>query len=236
MQILKQNEIRPIRRVIGGRGSFSLTSYKFQDDILSFILENQARGDCVIEVGCFYGGLSAQIAHIAQKIGKALYIVDVSETCLAKARETVEAIAPKADVYYHCGSFASFVAEQLNQIKPIVVFIDGDHTFEGVTADIYSLYQMQPMPHAAVFHDFALRVPTADYLAGVKEAIYATLGQDFIHTPFGEIAGEGSTIHTENNPGEDGHYHLSGFPEAVMILCSRCSPKSPSIRNVSSCH
>ncbi len=220
--------ISEARKKLAAMNVWSLTTRTFQNNLLDFILDNQAEGDCAIEVGCCQGGLTAQLALITHIIGKKLYVIDIYEPALSKAKEMVQAIAPDADVSYHLGSFDQFVNLFVGKIKPIMAFVDADHTYEGVSADVRSLYRMNPLPYAAVFHDFVLRNTEqgGGYTANVDGALYDVLGKDFLYRPMGAISGIGLDLHTETNRGEGGFYHITGFPEAVLILCSECAPQN----------
>jgi len=145
---------------------------------------------------------------------------------IAGAREAARLTAPNADIIYHLGTLDSFVDTLPNEINPLLVLIDADHTYQGVTLDIATLYHMAPLPHAAIFHDFGLRrtdTVEGGYIAGVDSALFDSLGQNFPYTPLGETAGRGSYLPTRSKPGNGGFYHRTGAPEAIQIYCHDCA-------------
>ncbi len=135
----------------------------------------------MIEVGCYLGGLTGQIAYLASTLGIKFSMIDINPRSIAGARETVWLTAPDADVIYHLGTLDSFVDTLPNEINPLMMLIDADHTYQGVTLDIASLYHMAQLPHAAIFHDFGLRgtdTVEGGYIAGVDSALFDSLGQN----------------------------------------------------------
>lgn len=217
--MLNPEQLDAARQTLAQAGNASHTSIKFQNDILGLIADNQDKGDVIIEIGCYRGGLTAQIAMLAKQLGKQVHVVDISPEYLEIAKSAVRSVVDDSHVHYHCQDFSIFVREAGRSLKPLLVFVDGDHRYEGVARDVRSLHAMDNLPYAAAFHDFSLRY-TVPELADVRvdKAILDTLGHDVPYTPIGEIAGTGTTLTTK--AGADGHYHETGFPEGIAILCS----------------
>lgn len=210
--------LETIRSRLAADGNHSHTSRKFQDDILSFAAANADKGNCIIEVGCWRGGLSAQLAHVAPTLGQRFVVVDLYEEALNHARAAVEMAGAKAD--FHLGDFKSYVDTIDSGTKPTLVFIDADHRYDAVAADIRILYSMPTLPFAAAFHDYSLRYLHSNAeMASVRVdlALKDALGPDFPHFKIGETIKPGGWIAT--SPAADGHYHEIGCPEGVLIHC-----------------
>jgi glycosyltransferase involved in cell wall biosynthesis len=199
-------------------GNHSHTSTEFQDDVLHFIDRHADVGGAVIEVGCYRGGLTAQLALVCRRLGKTLYVIDVDEQYMAIAKESVQAVTYDAHVRYYLGTFPQFVAEGRCREQVILTLIDADHRYDGVRRDITAVYAMTPLPHAVAFHDFSLRYVTAELKdVRVDRAILDAFGEDARYVRLGQVAGLGPTMAT--SPGQDGHYHERGQPEGVLLLC-----------------
>jgi len=77
---------------------FSWTSLRYQNDILRLILQNREKGGCIVEVGCFRGGLSAQLAYLAKVLTKKFYALDIDETAVATTVDTLSEFNLQDDV------------------------------------------------------------------------------------------------------------------------------------------
>ena len=112
-----------------------------------------------------------------------------------------------------------FVENMPNYAKPILVFVDGDHRYDGVVADIKAIMNMTHRPHACGFHDFSLRYASGPLtIVRVDNAVRDQFGPDVPLQPIGEIAGSGNVLNTQ--PGQDQHYHEKGQPEGVIVMMS----------------
>jgi Methyltransferase domain len=211
-------ELDRIRARLAAEGNHSHTTLKFQDDLLFFANKFAAHGNCVIEVGCWRGGMSAQLAYLARKLGQRFEIIDIDANNLEYARAAVEMAGSSDSVGFHHSDFQSFVATADPKIRPTLVFIDADHRYDAVVADIRTLYSMSSRPYSAAFHDFSLRYSTPE-LADVRVdlALLHAFGQDFQHIKIGTIAVPGGALRIA--PEADGYYHELGYSEGVLIEC-----------------
>jgi hypothetical protein len=208
-------------------GNHSHTSRKFQDDLIHHANAFAAHGNCLIEVGCYRGGLTAQFAAVAAALGQEVHVIDIDEHYLEVARGSVQTTVGTENVTFHLCDLTTFAAKATKEIRPSLVLIDGDNRYAGVIADIRALFAMPARPFAAAFHDFSLRHATPD-LADVRVdlALKDTLGKRFPHTPIGELARAGGFLTI--TPGDDGHYHETGYPEGVLVKCARLKFRDPS--------
>ncbi len=216
----RKTNLPAIRARLDDLGNHSHTSLKFQDDILNFIREHAHRGEAVIEVGCYRGGMTGQLADICAELDKRLYVIDIDEDYLEIAKASVRAVTNNGNVRYYHGDLPGFARDRVCNRPVILVVIDGDHSYRGVVEDITALYSMNPLPYAAAFHDFSLRY-AASHLDDIRVdlAIRDSLGPRVQPWQLGEVAGQGATLRTK--PGEeDSHYHEQGIPEGVLLICA----------------
>lgn len=211
-------ELSDIRRELDAIGRFSHTSRKFQDDLLDFIAQHHDRGGSVIEVGCFHGGLTVQLADAVRRHGLSLDVVDIDKGYLATARDTVTRFGLQDSVDFHKTDLAGFLASRRYETPPALVFIDGDHRYDGVVADIRAVRAMPELPYACAFHDFSLRYADGPLTnVRVDRAILDEFGADAPLRQIGVIAGVGGL---RTVPEADRHYHETGQPEGVLIVLS----------------
>jgi predicted O-methyltransferase YrrM len=216
--------IQQIREELGKSGNHSHTSFVFQDDLIRFIHQNCSEGGSVIEVGCYRGGMTAQLAATCSTLGKRLYVVDIDQVYIDITKVNVDGIIGPNNTVYFCGDLSMFYDSGLPNERPILVFIDGDHRYSGVVKDIRAVLESKMPPCAVAFHDFSLRYRVPELAdVHVDQAIYDTFGREVRFRPIGEIAGRGRILATE--PQHDGHYHESGEPEGVLLFLEDLAPR-----------
>jgi hypothetical protein len=205
-----------VRTQLKELGRDSHTTQIFQDNLIDFIIENRDKGKNIIEVGCYKGGLTAQLAWVAKELGVKVDVIDIDNHYLNVTAETVNLFGLNEYVRFHACDLTTFVRNSPTYEKPIVAFIDGDHRYQGVVEDIRAIQSFPIRPYSAVFHDFSLRY--SDGILNdvrVDRAILDEFG-DLVHLrPIGEIAGRG-TLRTL--PAEDRHFHEEGQPEGVIVI------------------
>src|SRR5437868_4579187 len=135
--------IQQIREELSKSGDHSHTSFVFQDDLLNFIADNSSVGDLVVEVGCYRGGMTAQLAFTCSALGKHLYVVDIDQTNIDLTRSNVDRIIGANHTKYFKGDLSEFYQSELLKKEAILVFIDGDHRYSGVVKDIRAVLDCQ---------------------------------------------------------------------------------------------
>lgn len=208
-------ELDQMREELAKIGNFSQTSDKYQDDILALVRSSSEFGTGIVEIGCYRGGLTVQIAKLAAELGLKLDVVDVDEGYLQVARSTVAHFGLQDSVAFHLMDFPTFIQNAWDGDHKGTIVVDGDHHYAGVVADIRAIRSMRPQPYAIAFHDYSLRY-SLEELADVRvdRAIEDEFGGSVQLLPIGEIAGNG---HMRTAPGPDGHYHERGKSEGVVI-------------------
>jgi hypothetical protein len=214
---LDWDEIGRVREKLRALDIRSLTSQKFQDDLLRLAEGHVSAGDCLIEVGSFHGGLTAQLACAAKSLDTWLDVVELSEEMMERTRHAVEACGHPERVRYHCIGLEAFVRQAGASIKPALVFLDADHSYEAVKSDIRAVYELPNRPEIFAFHDYSLRYTGvwAEKI-GVSRAINELLPADRL-IEIGDKPGIHPDLRT--TPQSDGHYHQEGEPEGVYIHC-----------------
>lgn len=211
-----REEISRIRQVLSEISCQSHTSDKFQNDILGFIEANASEGSLIIEIGCYKGGLTAQLAYAAKRFGLSFDVIDIDHHYLNVAAGAVEKAGLGGYATFHAMDFAGYVRNAVDRGRAVLVFDDGDHRYNGVMSDIAAIKAMKPAPYACAFHDFSLRYD-CESLSDVRvdRAIHDGFGGDVALQPIGEIAAAGGPLRTE--PGADHHFHELGKPEGVIL-------------------
>jgi SAM-dependent methyltransferase len=214
-------QIGAVRRELERIGCPSSTSPSFQNQLLSYLDMNADRGDFLVEVGCFRGGLSAQLTYFAQAAGKDLYVVDVDPRYLDMARETVARSfgGLPSCVHFVQADLSHFLALPRSSDRCILVFIDGDHHYEGVARDIRAILESGlERPLSVCFHDYGLRYTADDHLdVRVDRAIRDLLGEHAV-IPIGEVAGFSGVMPTEPVVSDSGAHFASGTSEGVVVV------------------
>jgi len=217
--MLDTARVNQIRSKLHDIGCHSWTSATFQNQILSFVHLNAARGDYVIEVGCARGGLTSQLSDLTSRLGKELYVVDIDQTMLYSAAQAVRdstGCIPESTHFFR-GRLKDFLDQPRLSDRCILAFVDGDHRYDGVIRDICALVHGRlSRPLSIAFHDYALRYDTRA-LADVRvdRAIRDTLGDEVL-TPLGELAGLSSLV---SEPSSETHraYYDKGGTEGVLV-------------------
>src|SRR4051812_44813381 len=151
------NTLASIRSKLAGMGNHSHTTDKFQNDLMGYAYRFAGEGDSLIEVGCFRGGLTAQFAEVGKQLNKHVHVIDIDPGYLEVAKQSAEATSGTENVSFHLCNLPAFVEGIGKGVNVSLALIDGDHSYDGVVADLRALLSMAPRPFAVAFHDFSLR-------------------------------------------------------------------------------
>ncbi|MEO7597408.1 MAG: class I SAM-dependent methyltransferase, partial [Opitutus sp.] len=114
-------------------------------------------GDVILEIGTF-GGRSAvaelrgALANERRTCPPKYYGIDNSSNSIVRTRQ----ILADENLIDYCHLFEGTLGEFLKrwEIRPTMVFVDGDHSYEGVKADLTLLEQLLVADVAILVHDF----------------------------------------------------------------------------------
>jgi GT2 family glycosyltransferase/glycosyltransferase involved in cell wall biosynthesis/predicted O-methyltransferase YrrM len=109
----------------------------------------------ILEIGTFHGKSTAIIASALRDANNAASFIslDINSECLDYARRTLETrrILDRATLFH--GTSAAFF-NAVPDFRPVFVFVDGDHSFTGVCADLVALESQVPAGGLILFHDY----------------------------------------------------------------------------------
>lgn len=135
----------------------SMTSSKYRNDLIYFIVNNHERGDSICEVGCYRGGLSIILAYLAQQLGKKLVICEIDENCARLAGNRIAELGLADIVSIHTSCFAAFVASGCFPDNCILTIIDANHIYEEAKTNFSAFRSVDHKSYAVAFHDYGLR-------------------------------------------------------------------------------
>ena len=129
-------------------------------------------GDVILEIGT-YGGRSATaairggLANHERTLYPQYYGIDIDADAISRTRQSLadEMIAHHCHLFH--GNLNDFILRW--DITPTMIFLDGDHTYEGVVADLVSLTKYIKQETPLLIHDF-LSEKNQDGTYGVKKA------------------------------------------------------------------
>lgn len=214
---LNAAEIERIRAHMRAANCHSYTSRRYQDQVLDLLDKNSSHPGAIVEIGCYLGGLTTQLAYACKALGKQLYVIDINFSYLARTAAAIDQLGVAGSVSLFHGNLHKFCS--VTQIKPapLLFVVDGDHRYDGVVSDLWNILGSYPEARHAVFHDFSLRYDKPGYQnVRVDRALLDTLGGSFPIQPFGQMVSPNSGFHLSPSP-RDGHYHEEGQPEAALI-------------------
>lgn len=198
----------------------SWTSLKYQDDLIAFIGSNRDKGNCVVEVGCFRGGLSVLLATVCKELGVHLHTMDIDPAAVASTQTIIDDLGLTKHATVHLSELSGFVRPawfanaSTRRLRAIICILDGDHTYDAVRRDLKSIERLKT--HAIGFHDYCLRHPEFD--ERVDDAVRDHFGHGAKPSPIGLLM-TGAGHPTKQNPQPDGHYwKVPGSEGALLTL------------------
>lgn len=115
-------------------------------------------GGPILEIGTYCGRSTVVLATAVADAARGIPVisVDTDPTCMVQARRAAEVHGVTAHVTLVCASAESLFAA-LPGFSPSLVFIDGDHSAAGVTADLAALEGRLAAGALLLFHDYLPR-------------------------------------------------------------------------------
>jgi predicted O-methyltransferase YrrM len=153
-----------LRRVTDPPQSGSIEGYlhPIEERCVQWAAAQAPRGGTIVEVGSYHGKSAVNFAHAVRKAGNGakVYCVDTwrNENIVQAAGEDVfhhftANTSPYGDVIVPLRGRSEEVGAAWDKGPVDVLFIDGDHTFEGVTRDIEAWAPHLRRGGLALFHD-----------------------------------------------------------------------------------
>lgn len=151
----------------------ALPGWQMTGDTLKLYELGYFAGDVILEIGT-YGGRSATVelrgalANPLRTEPPKFYGVDIDPGSIARTRQTL--VNENLDQY--CQLYFGVLEDFLKKwkITPTMVFVDGDHRYEGVAADIRLLFGLLVQGTPVLFHDY-LNPENNDGTYGVRQAV-----------------------------------------------------------------
>jgi hypothetical protein len=114
-------------------------------------------GDAILEIGTF-GGRSAVVelkgalSNPVRKAKPQFFGVDILQESIVRTFNSLKAHGVDEFALLYCGSLRQFTADV--PVNPTMVFVDGDHVYEGVKDDTEVLSDLLRANVPILFHDF----------------------------------------------------------------------------------
>ncbi len=215
-------ELVELRQELENLGNWSHTSLKYQDDVLNIVTDSIDQGDYCIEVGCYKGGLTAQLAYLAKLHNKTLFVIDIDPQMISETSSLLKRFNLNERVRFFVGTLQDFIDQGIGSNTPSCIVVDGDHRYDGVLADLKAIESMKNKPISLAFHDYSLRYIEGSGLTDVlvSKAIHDRWGAGLKVTLIGEIPRQGGVLNLKDNPGPHGHYFEENGSEGVLVLWS----------------
>jgi glycosyltransferase involved in cell wall biosynthesis len=144
------------------------------------------RGEVMLEIGVF-GGRSAAVQIMgalagARRFARSLpqfFGLDVDRAAIGRARATLRRLGLARHALLYHGDLEAFLRDL--PIAPTMVFVDGDHTYGGVWADLHLLRRVLAPGTPVLCHDYA-------GIEGVRRAVDDAVRRTG-YAPLGRFAG-----------------------------------------------
>jgi predicted O-methyltransferase YrrM len=144
------------------------------DELKLYELAFMARGP-ILEIGTDRGRSLAILAIAARDAGRGhpIWSVDISDRAQEEARRNLDRLGLAEFVTLIHGDSAGVISK--SDLTFDMVFVDGDHTFAGVTRDLLSLQGKVAKGGSIVFHDYydPRNDDPAEHSYGVAQAVEA---------------------------------------------------------------
>jgi hypothetical protein len=128
---------------------------------------------------------------------------------------------------FFCGTFQDFVAQHKSTTPLNTVFIDADHTYDYVRADLESLYHLPARPVNAAFHDYSLRSEKPELSnLGVDRAIHDVWGAQARLIRIGQQFDD-----DQPKVSATGSYYEANGTEGVFVRLDEVHPVKDAVRD-----
>jgi hypothetical protein len=137
-------------------GVASHTTPRFRWELLYFLLDNPTRGP-IMEVGTMNGGMTALFGYVAAVTGRQVFAIDLMAEQIRITTETCKKFGVGKYVSPFTGTLEQFLNSGALAVRPDLVFIDADHSYNSTLAELKALYGQPLVPRCTAMHDFNYR-------------------------------------------------------------------------------
>ena len=191
------------------------TSPVLHEDLYRYILDHRDNGHGVIEIGCYKGSSSLVLAYACRELGMPFHTIDINASFLEDTRQLLSDLNLAKGTSFFRGTMNDFVKQIRLEEKPLLVFVDGDHSYAAVLEDIQAIYRLNQRPAALAFHDFSLRSFRYEGIR-VDQALSAVFGPQVQFQRIGAQFGENPKPSKEQ-PSASGSYWEAFGSEGVIV-------------------
>jgi SAM-dependent methyltransferase len=177
---------------------------------VSFFSDNSTVPGDVIEVGCYKGGLTAELTYLSQEQGRKVHAIDICQESIYITKNLLVELGLENSVTFYLEDFFEFTFEPDFPDKVFLVVIDADHQYEAIKNDCLVLRSISDQVRGAVFHDFSLRYINNIYDSRVDEGIFAVFGTDVPLEMIGFLDSKNSPPHPEEG------WYFEGYEGALL--------------------
>jgi predicted O-methyltransferase YrrM len=191
------------------------TSSVLHADLYHYVVSHHTQGHGLLEIGCYKGSSSLVLAYAARELGMPFQTIDINRAYLDDTRHLLEDLGLADRVSYFHGTMTEFAQRVDLDRCPLLVFVDGDHTYPAVVRDIQAIYQLSQRPAAIAFHDYSLRSHRYDGIR-VDLAIRAAFGPSVELRRIGVQFGA-QPVPSRAQPSASGSYWEIDGSEGVIV-------------------
>lgn len=191
------------------------TSSVLHSDLYHYIVTHQDKGHGIIEIGCYKGSSSLVLAFACRELRMPFHTLDINRTYLDDTRRLLQDLDLGKSVSFFHGTMTEFSQQVRLDHRPLLVFVDGDHTYQAVLHDIQAIYQLNQRAVAIAFHDFSLRSYQYEGIR-VDQAIRAAFGSSVELIRIGVQFGE-QPVPSREQPSASGSYWEAYGSEGVIV-------------------
>jgi predicted O-methyltransferase YrrM len=155
-----------------------LEGWQRPEDSMKLFEMGYFAGDTILEIGVYRGrsAVVSLLGSIASNKSPKYYGVDISEPDLKIAKEVLTKFALINYANFFLGNIEQFL--KVNKIKPTMVFVDGDHSYEQVKKDLETILPYLSRETPVLCHDYVDPLnDTGEY--GIQKAVNELVEQGY---------------------------------------------------------